>query len=32
MFELANLLVGIYKTQNCTNTVAIDPAQFTIPV
>ena len=31
MFELADRLVGIYKTNNATKSVAIDPAAFTIP-
>jgi len=30
MFELADRLVGIYKTGNATKSVAIDPAAFTI--
>ena len=30
MFELADRLVGIYKTQNATKSVAINPAAFTI--
>merc|ERR1712210_150253 len=30
MFELANRLVGIYKTNNCTKSVAIDPLNFLI--
>ena len=30
MFELADRLVGIYKTHNATKSVAIDPAAFTI--
>ena len=30
MFELADRLVGIYKTNNMTNSVAINPAAFTI--
>jgi len=25
MFELADRLVGIYKTENCTKSVTIDP-------
>ena len=28
MFELADRLVGIYKTNNCTKSVSIDPRQF----
>lgn len=31
MFELADRLVGIYKTDNTTKTVAIAPNQFTMP-
>jgi structural maintenance of chromosome 4 len=31
MFELADRLVGIYKTNDCTRSVAINPADFTIP-
>ncbi|MES1912138.1 MAG: Structural maintenance of chromosomes protein 4 [Cercozoa sp. M6MM] len=31
MFELANRLVGIYKTFNTTKTVAIDPHSFRLP-
>lgn len=30
MFELADRLVGIYKTDNCTKSVAINPAAFTV--
>lgn len=30
MFELADRLVGIYKTNDCTNSIAIDPHAFTI--
>lgn len=30
MFELADLLVGIYKTQDISKSVAINPNQFTI--
>ena len=30
MFELADRLVGIYKTHDATKSVAIDPAAFTI--
>lgn len=30
MFELADRLVGIYKTNNCTKSVSIDPRQFGI--
>lgn len=32
MFELADRLVGIYKTHNTTKSVTIDPAAFTVPV
>mmetsp|Transcript_20177 Transcript_20177/g.33455 ORF Transcript_20177/g.33455 Transcript_20177/m.33455 type:complete len:114 (+) Transcript_20177:2-343(+) len=28
MFELADRLVGIYKTNNCTKSVTIDPRAF----
>jgi structural maintenance of chromosome 4 len=28
MFELADRLVGIYKTQNCTKSITIDPKAF----
>jgi structural maintenance of chromosome 4 len=31
MFELADRLVGIYKTNNCTKSVTIDPKAFSIP-
>jgi len=30
MFELADRLVGIYKTNNSTKSIAIDPGKFTI--
>merc|ERR1712176_759721 len=30
MFELANRLVGIYKTNNCTKCIVIDPTTFLI--
>ncbi len=30
MFELAERLVGIYKTDNATKTVAINPGQFAL--
>ena len=30
MFELADRLVGIYKTDNATKSVAINPGQFTV--
>lgn len=32
MFELADRLVGIYKTHNTTKSVTIDPAAFTVPI
>ena len=32
MFELADRLVGIYKTNNATKSVTINPRQFGIPV
>ena len=32
MFELADRLVGIYKTFNCTKSVAIDPFSITAPL
>jgi structural maintenance of chromosome 4 len=28
MFELADRLVGIYKTNNCTKSITIDPKAF----
>ena len=31
MFELADRLVGIYKTDNSTKTVTINPAEFAVP-
>ncbi len=31
MFELADRLVGIYKTDNATKTVAINPTEFAVP-
>ena len=31
MFELADRLVGIYKTDNCAKSIAINPAAFTVP-
>ena len=31
MFELADRLVGIYKTNDMTNTITIDPSQFATP-
>ncbi|KAJ6247945.1 structural maintenance of chromosomes protein [Anaeramoeba flamelloides] len=30
MFELANRLIGIYKTENCTKSIAINPNSFLI--
>ena len=30
MFELADRLVGIYKTDNATKTVTINPAEFAV--
>ncbi|MED6209910.1 Structural maintenance of chromosomes protein 4 [Stylosanthes scabra] len=30
MFELADRLVGIYKTDNCTKSIRIDPASFVV--
>ena len=32
MFELANRMVGIYKTNNCTNSVTINPNAFRLGV
>jgi len=32
MFELADRLVGIYKTNDCTKSVAINPSAFTMPM
>ena len=29
--QLADRLVGIYKTDNCTKSIAINPAAFTVP-
>tara|TARA_R110002050_G_scaffold295310_1_gene454050 strand:- start:256 stop:486 length:231 start_codon:yes stop_codon:yes gene_type:complete len=31
MFELADWLIGIYKTDNVTKSVTIDPHAFVIP-
>eukprot|EP01051_Picozoa_sp_SAG22_P002346 SAG22_NODE_103_length_20175_cov_15.280833_10_plen_172_part_00 len=31
MFELADRLVGIYKTHNCTKSVTINPSTFAVP-
>uniref|UniRef100_A0A452ZFI6 Uncharacterized protein n=5 Tax=Aegilops tauschii TaxID=37682 RepID=A0A452ZFI6_AEGTS len=28
MFELADRLVGIYKTDNCTKSITINPGSF----
>jgi hypothetical protein len=30
MFELADRLVGIYKTDNCTKSITIDPGSFAV--
>lgn len=30
MFELADHLVGIYKTNNCTKNVTIEPSKFVV--
>jgi hypothetical protein len=30
MFELADRLIGIYKTHNCTHSIAINPGRFAI--
>ena len=30
MFELADHLVGIYKTNNCTKSITIDPRSFVV--
>ena len=30
MFELADRLVGIYKTDNATKTITINPAEFAV--
>ena len=32
MFELADRLIGIYKTHDCTHTIAINPRHISIPV
>lgn len=32
MFELADRLVGIYKTDNCTKSVTVNPKKLTIPL
>lgn len=32
MFELADRLVGIYKTHNTTKSVTVDPAAFVMPI
>jgi len=32
MFELADRLIGIYKTDNATKSITIDPSAFVIPV
>lgn len=31
MFELADYLIGIYKTDNCTKSITIDPNSFAVP-
>lgn len=31
MFELADRLVGIYKTDNCTKSITINPSAFVVP-
>ena len=31
MFELADRLVGIYKPDNCTQSIAINPNDFVLP-
>ena len=31
MFELADRLVGIYKTDNATKSISIDPRRFSVP-
>jgi structural maintenance of chromosome 4 len=30
MFELADRLVGIYKTENCTKSITINPNSFAV--
>lgn len=30
MFELADRLVGIYKTDNCTKSITINPGSFVV--
>lgn len=30
MFELADRLVGIYKTDNCTKSITINPGSFAV--
>ena len=32
MFELADRLVGIYKTDNCTKSVTVDPLKIKLDV
>ena len=32
MFELADRLIGIYKTHNCTKSVTINPAKICSPL
>ncbi|KAG6545762.1 hypothetical protein Mapa_012723 [Marchantia paleacea] len=31
MFELADRLIGIYKTDNCTKSITINPKSFAVP-
>jgi structural maintenance of chromosome 4 len=31
MFELADRLVGIYKPDNCTQSITINPSDFVLP-
>ena len=32
MFELADRLIGIYKTYNCTKSVTINPKKISMPL
>lgn len=32
MFELADRLVGIYKTDNCTKSVTVNPNNLILPL
>ena len=32
MFELADRLIGIYKTYNCTKSVTINPKKLAMPL